>query len=198
MHLHRIATFLLGLWFAGLVLVSYVATHNFQRVDQILARPGAEYASKLAPLTHAEARMVLRHQAAELNRDYFGSFEQVELVVGLLLCAALFSLQNLRTPWRLLGLAILALTLFSHFALTPDITNIGRKLDFLDPAAQTPERTRFWQLHGVYSGVELSKMALILVLTGKLLIQRSRRSRLAESRKQADLVNDRYHSQVDR
>lgn len=198
MHRHRLATFLLGFWLAGLLAITFVATRNFLEVDQLLTNPSEGASRLLSELPRADARLLLRHQASELNRLFFASFELMEIGVGVLLVAALWPLRSLKVGWRALTIILLAITVGMHVLLTPEITHTGRALDFADPAAQTAARAHFWQLHSTYSGFVLFKLALALALTGRLLIQRSRRERLIESRKQVDRIDHAHHREVNR
>jgi len=61
-----------------------------------------------------------------------------------------------------------------HFFLTPEITRLGRAIDFVPPGTSSADRTRFWTLHGAYSGSELVKLGLGLVLEVLLVRRRNR------------------------
>ena len=61
-----------------------------------------------------------------------------------------------------------ALLLLERFYLTPEIVRLGRLIDFIPHAAKSIERDVFWRFHGAYSGVELAKLALGLLLSGRL------------------------------
>jgi len=63
-----------------------------------------------------------------------------------------------------------ALLLAQRFWITPEIVRIGRLIDF---APQAPERQTFWMFHGAYSAVELTKLALGIFLSGRLVFGRA-------------------------
>ena len=63
-----------------------------------------------------------------------------------------------------LAAIMFALLLAQRFWITPEIVRIGRLIDF-NP--QSPERQTFWMFHNAYSGIELAKLALGLVLSGR-------------------------------
>jgi hypothetical protein len=56
---------------------------------------------------------------------------------------------------------MLASVAAQHFFLTPEITELGR---------HEPVTAHFWMLHGIYSGIEILKLALGAVLA--LVLQR--------------------------
>ncbi len=79
----------------------------------------------------------------------------------------------------LLVLLMLATGLAMHFLLTPEITRLGRAIDFVPPGAPSSDRTRFWIFHGAYSVLELTKLAWGLGLA-VLLVRRKKRPALVE------------------
>ena len=73
------------------------------------------------------------------------------------------------TAERLLCLGMLAIVLTGRWLLTPEITLVGRAIDWISPAASHPQRDYFWKLHGIYSFLEVTKQLLGLALTVRLL-----------------------------
>lgn len=193
MHHHRAATFLLGLWLAGLIAMTFVATRNFRTADVILNHPAEGAAKLLAPLSRSDARLLLRHEASELNRLYFNTFEWCEIVIGSVLVLLVMRMTNPSRPWRLLALGLLIITLIMHFTLTPQITFIGQTLDFIDPNADSPARAYFWRLHSAYSGAEVLKALCVMLLTGRLLF--AAKDRRAKSRDSHRLSS--HHDQAE-
>jgi hypothetical protein len=49
--------------------------------------------------------------------------------------------------------------------LQPEITSIGRALDFVPREPPPPALGRFWVLHGVYTVLELLKLLVGVVVT---------------------------------
>ena len=175
MHFRRLAAFLLGAWLAGCLFMDMVATQNFRSVDRLLAAPSPQLAERVQAMGgHDAARMLLRHQVAEQNRWYFETWEQVQIALG----AALFLVLvfgAVADRWMLFfTLLMLILVLVGHFFLTPVITRLGRSIDFVPPGTSSPDRARFWLLHGSYSAGELVKLGAGIVLA-VLLIRRRRR-----------------------
>ncbi len=81
---------------------------------------------------------------------------------------------------------------FERFYMTPEIIRLGRLIDFVPPAASSPERDTFWRFHGAYSAVELLKLALGFLLAGRLIFGRKRIGN------QVDVVDEADHSHIDR
>ena len=134
------------------------------------------------------ARVFLRYQASELNRSYFQNWERAQIVLG----AALFLVLAFGTvPNRLtllLALLMLAIVLLMHFFLTPEITRLGRAIDFVSPGTPSPDRARFWTFHGAYSAGELVKLGLEMVLAVVLVRRRGKRAeQVAEDVQTGDL-----------
>jgi len=178
MHFRRFAALLLGAWLAGCVFMDMVATQNFRSVDHLLAAPPPQIAERIQAMGgHDLARAFLRYQASELNRSYFDNWERAQIVLG----AVLFLVLLFRSPpnrlMLLLTLLMLGLVLVMHFYLTPEITRLGRTIDFVSPGTPSPDRTRFWTFHGAYSACELVKFGLGTVLA-VLLARRRRRNEL--------------------
>jgi hypothetical protein len=170
MHHRRIASFLIGVCIMGNLCMAFVATQNFRGADRILESPSPDAAKVIARMGHDEARMFLRYQAAEENRDYFATWEISEICIGLLLIAVLYLGTHVsRFVIVLCGVMVL-LAGFMHFVLTPEMTYLGRTLDFvpLDAAG----RSRFWMLHGLYSGLDLLKLLLGVLVAGYLFVFR--------------------------
>ncbi len=176
MHFRRFACFLLGLLIAGSGFMDLVAIHNFSGVDRYLAAPSIPAAAQIHEMGHDNARLLLRRVAGEQNRWYFEQWEWTEMA----LCLALLLVILLKlTPSRLtlfLTLALLTITFSDRFGLTPQITRLGRLLEDMQGATPPADRTFFWTLHGIYSSLEIVKLALALWLAGKLMV-RGRRDR---------------------
>ncbi len=171
MHFRRFACFLLGLLIAGSGFMDVVAIHNFRGVDRYLAAPRLPAATQIHDMGRDNVRLLLRRFAGEQNRWYFEQWEWTETALSLsILLVILLAL----TPSRLtlfLALAILAITLGDRFGFTPQISRLGRVLEDMQAATAPAERTLFWTLHGLYSGLEMLKLALAMWLAAKLMIR---------------------------
>jgi hypothetical protein len=192
MHFRRFAAFLLGIWIGGSAFMDMVATQNFHSVDRLLAAPSPQAEEKIQALGGRDAaRAFLRYQVAEQNRWYFETWERIQIGLGL---ALLFVLLFGSAPDKLLlllALLMFAIVLVMRFFLTPEITQLGRVIDFVAPATPSGDRTRFWTFHGAYSASELVKLGLGIVLV-VLLVRRRKRSHSAE----INTVDKSDHSHV--
>jgi hypothetical protein len=175
--------------------MAWVATQNFRQVDRLLERNDPAAATRLQPLG-SDARTVLRYAASEQNRWFFRNWEIVQLVSGaLFFFAMLFGSAEKKL---FLGglLLLLALVAVQRFMLTPEIIALGRMIDFVPPYQSSPERSRFWVLHTAYSGVEVCKWVLTLVLTGYLAWSGQRAGRSRDARRELDGVDKSDYRRV--
>jgi hypothetical protein len=129
MHHFRIAAFLLGCWLLGSLFITFVATENFNIVDAVLSSPPPEASKMIQTLGDQNARQLLRYLAGEENRGFFQDWELAQLALGTALVGfLLFGIEK-----RLLAVlagAMLILTLFQHFKITPELDWTGRSIDF--------------------------------------------------------------------
>jgi|SRR5579871_641995 len=176
MDLTRIATFFLGAWLGACLFMDMVATQNFRSVDRMLASPPMVVAQRVQAIGgHDAARAFLRFQASELNRRYFNGWENVQIVLGLLLIGTLYAAGYRNKVTLGLPGMMLLVTLVMHFFLTPEITRMGRAMDFTPVGAPSPNTTRFWAFHGFYSALELIKLGWGVALIIWLMLPRNSR-----------------------
>lgn len=174
MHTRRFSMLVLGVWIGLSVAMLFVAIHNFSGVDRLLDAPASQAAKTMAPLGHDASRMLLRYQASELNRYYFETFGEVQVALALTLTVTLLFATNGNKPTLVLCGLILCVVLFQRYWLTPEITYLGRLIDFVPVVTPSPERARFWSFHNAFSAVELVKLGLLAIVGGKMLIRTDR------------------------
>ena len=150
---------LLGGWLVGTVVVGAVAAENFFIVDRLLnsTESSRQFLNDAAKLPPGEARLILRHLAAELNRFYFQAWEWIELVLG----GTLLVLATRKLKSRKLGIGfavMLGITLLMRFYLTPGLILVGRPLDFAPQNPPPPGLSYFGLLHATYSTLDLVKL----------------------------------------
>jgi hypothetical protein len=138
------------------------------------------------------ARLLLRYQAGEENRLFFESWETAQLVLGLFLAGLLFLTGKSRLLAGLAG-AMVILTIFQHFKITPELVWQGRSIDFVPVGADPTARQQFFKLHAAYGVIELVKL-LLMVAIGIGLFPRRRRAR---QRVEIDAVDYAHHRHVD-
>jgi hypothetical protein len=166
----RLSALLLGAWIGGSILTDVFVTENFNTIDPFLQTPGNVAASaELNRIGRDQERLVLRRNAAEENTWIFINWERVEVALG----AALFLTLLFGGPAEKLPLALcvvmVGVVAGQHFLLTPQIADLGRRIDYL-PAGD-PGSVRFWQLHGIYSGLEIAKIVLGLAFAARLTLR---------------------------
>ena len=139
----RWALVLMGAWIAGTVFVTVVATQNFHTVDRLLAgSDNAAFSAVVDELGPQRARDLLRYLSSELNRLYFQWWNVLQVVLG----AAVLWLTARRPDARSLRVgvtAMLAVVVVMLAWMTPEITAIGRRLDFVSRDPAPPELSRF-------------------------------------------------------
>ena len=141
-----------------------------------------------------DARLLLRHLAAEQNRLYISLWEDAELPLAFLVGVCLFLATQKRIfPVVFCGL-MLALVLFEHFAITPELAYRGRAADFPPGSVALGAQARVWVLSEVYAGVEAVKLVIGGILASYLFAFRARRRVV---HKEAGVVDHADHSHVD-
>jgi hypothetical protein len=196
MHYRRIASFLLGLWLGGGLFMAWVATENFHSVDRLLAQPSPLVSTQIKALGTGGARLLLRYQAAEQNRWYFESWEAVQIVLGTGFFFFLLFGSSEGKFSLLLALLMLLIVLVQRFLLTPELVGLGRTIDFIPADVPSTERNKFWMVHGAYSGIEILKWGLGLVLGARIIWLRAGRS--GDTRQDLDLIDKADHRHVNR
>jgi hypothetical protein len=161
----RWAMFVLGMWIAGSLLIFVVATQNFRTVDRLLAgSPNATFTSQLATIGQSATRDLLRYLSSELNRLYFQLWNVAQIVLGLAALWLVWSQPALaKARWGVV--VMLAVVVLMTVWLQPQITSIGRSLDFVPRDPPPPAFGRFWALHGAYTALELGKLLVGIVVT---------------------------------
>ncbi len=162
MHPHRIAAFLAGCWILGSLFMMFVATQNFSAVDRVLASPDAAAAPLVQTLGNENSRVLLRQLVADENAFYFESWELAEIVLGMLLAGILLFGARQQV---LAGLAVgmVALAVFQHFRVTPEMIAMARSLE---PASS---RADFGRLHALYGILEIVKLGLAVAIAAAIL-----------------------------
>jgi hypothetical protein len=201
MHTRRLATLLLGAWLAGSFFMTWVATGNFQSVEQVLRSTSTRAQKEINDVGLARARNLLRYHASEQNRHFFYYWELIQLPLGIVLTVVVLFATNGNKLVLSLSLVMLALVVIMHFTISPQITELGRAIDFTGLDEMTAERNAFWSYHRAYSAIELIKIGLGVLLGVRMLYsthQLKRRGASTSSRKKINTVDDADHSHVDR
>jgi hypothetical protein len=181
MHVSRIACLLLGAWIGGSMFMYAVATQNFRSVERTLEidEPGGREAVKLLGGPDA-ARAFLRFHVGEQNRFYFVGWEYVQLGIGLALVLLLLFGDHYRKRLVVVSVLMLAIVGVMRFTVTPSITSLGRELDFLPAAVESPIRNQFRAWHSAYAVLEVTKLVFGGILAILLVSANGSRRRIAK------------------
>jgi len=193
MHHSRIAALLLGAWLAGTLFMSFVATRSLDEVDIVLKAPGPPAETMIRMIGYDNARMLLRLMAGEENHYYVNTWEQIEIVLGVLLTAVLF-LGVRNAGLGTLAAAMLVLALFSHFKITADLSWLGRSVAFVPWNVRSLLRDQYWKLTGIHQAIAVVKLLLGSIIAGLLFAVRRRRP---VRRRKVDAVDHADHSHID-
>jgi hypothetical protein len=156
--------FALGVWLAGTIFVSVVATENFYTIDRLLSESGnSAFTGFVERIGRSETRDLLRYLSSELNRLYFQLWNTAQFVIGaLVLWLLTTSSSAAKTRWGVVAMLGLVVTLMVW--LTPQIVTVGRSLDFVPRDPAPPALGRFGMLHGLYLVLEALKLAIGVVV----------------------------------
>jgi hypothetical protein len=170
MHSHRMAAFLVGCLILGSLFMIFVATRNFGTVDRVLAAPPQEAEQMFQTLGPQNSRLLLRYLAGEENRLFFTSWELAQIALGALLTTVLLLASKNRLLAGMTG-AMVIIALFQHFRVTPEMTGLGRLIEF-GGGSGSAAYSQFARLHGLYGVLEVVKLVLLIVVAGILLFGR--------------------------
>jgi len=198
MHSRRFLAFFVGLWLAGLLVVTLATTYNSRTVNVVMENPPHEASKWVDILGKERTRTLLLHNTAEVNRSLleFWGYADVVLCVFILITAVMIKSGK---PMMIAAALLLLLCLASVFLLTPQVVAVGRLLDFRPNLPVPPERAQFASLNGMFTGVSVIRILTAVTMAG-LLIHRSDRPRSRRSSRvdQVDPVNYTDHSHIDR
>ncbi len=162
-----LSVWILGAWLGGTLFMWTVATQNFRVVDRLLSAPAAGFRERI----QGETRLVMRHQASELNRLYFQYWGWAQLALGLALAALIFPTPAGRLV-KLAAAAMLVIVAVLQFYVVPETIRLGRLLDFAARTPPPPEEAPFWRLHSVYTILDSLKLVAGLVASWRFLSSR--------------------------
>lgn len=177
MHTRRLLCFLLGMWLATNIFIWIAASANSWMADTILASPDAPLAGIVKQSGYDTVRKVMMHEASEVTRFLFSGWGWIQLTLAIAVLGMLLSLK-LGPVHLAAGALALLMTLAMHFLLTPQITGLGRVLDFIPANGMIAERSRLASLAGFY---KFSQSLVMLVSAGLLVVflRRTRSRRLS-------------------
>lgn len=167
----RLQAILLGAWLGAGILADVAVTQNFQTVDRFLAAPGnTATAIRLTEIGRVRERVILRRNAGEENNWIFENWERVEIFMGIGLFLLLAFGDRPQQLTLALAATMLVIVVAEHFLLTPQIIDLGRRIDDLPPA--DPATKKFWMLHGFYSGLDILKLLTAFGIAARITVKR--------------------------
>lgn len=167
----RLAVFLLGIWFGGILMLGVAAPSSFRAVDRVMAgrQEIVEIAvQKLGPVT---TRDLLRFQIAETNRMMFSIWGWVQASLAVSLLLLLVFLSNAGRLSILCSALMAALAALSNFVLIPRIVELGRS-----NVKGAGSAERFELMHSGFSAFQAAILVIGLVLLFSLFRRRDRSS----------------------
>jgi hypothetical protein len=171
----RLAALLSGAWLMGSLMMFVVAPSNFHMVDELLAHShNQSFRSLVEQLGSGATRELLRYLASALNREFFERWNVVQALLGVELCllvtrrpgkgisrAAIFD-----ERWRSVRLPLVLATAIVVLLLAwavPEITRLGRSLDFVPREPPPPELASFKRWHVAYTVLDGLKVGCVAV-----------------------------------
>ena len=175
--------------------MQWMVSENAGFADHLLMSPTPAASAQLKSLGRLTVRPVLRHLTSELSRLYLQTWGTVQIVLGaLFFFFLLFGTSQGKLP---LGAALLlfGIAVFQRVLITRELVSVGRALDFAaNPSARA--QLALQALQNGYTGTEIGKWILQLILAAGLIWQRGGRS--GSSRDKVDLIDKSYDRHIDR
>ena len=172
MHTRRVGAFLVGALLLGTAMMPFILSQSLMTAERVLGGPPPQVQKQFDDAGPEVMRQILRHQALQFNRHLTASWEvlQIGLVAALLATAVLTSH---RSRVVVGGSALmLALLLYMHFVLSPDIVSLSRSYDFLPAGAATRARDAVQAMETTYRVLAVFKTIIALVIAARLLFDR--------------------------
>ncbi|PYV15682.1 MAG: hypothetical protein DMG21_14245 [Acidobacteria bacterium] len=163
---------LLGIWLGGTVFMFFVAGASFATVERILRNPTPGLAQAAKPLEAGETRPLFRYFAAELNRRVFAAYGWGQVVVGTILLWFLSRQSPLDAVSLALAGALLSIAVILGLVVTPQMSELGRALDFVSRNPPPPGLAHFQSLHRTYTTLDTTKFVLGIALLTRWLFTR--------------------------
>jgi hypothetical protein len=184
----------LGIWLAFGLCLDFISRENLRNVQRTMSEPAA--ALPIAKLGSGDAQLLLRFQVNEQNRHNRAVWENVQ--IGLALFYLLYVLFGTTENKVVLGfaLSLVVIVMLQRFLINPEITGLGRLLDFVPDAAPSPHRARYSALQNSYLGTEALKWMVQLGMSAYFIGRQHRSSRY--SRQKLNVVDKPDYGHVNR
>ncbi len=167
--------FLLGLWIGGSLFMWGVAVYNFSGISHSFEvnKKLAEKAGFDPEDDNAKKTSLIWVHSSELNRQFFISWGHAQLLLGFLSVLAVMIFRQGLSPLTLIVIALL-ISVHSSFSLTPEITQLGRELDFVSREPEPPAKLgEFNKKHSLSLLLDAIRVGCVL-LAGILVMFKAR------------------------
>lgn len=198
MHSRRFLAFFVGLWLAGLLVVSYVTAFSSRTVNFVMENPPHEASRWVDILGKDRTRTLLQHYDAEVNRSLLEAWGYADLVLCVFILITAVMIKSGK-PAMIAAALLLVLCLASVFLLTPQVVAVGRLLDFRSHFPVPPERAQFASLNGMLLGVSFVRVLTAAILAAVLMHRSQKpRSRRVSRLDEIDPVNHPNYRHINR
>lgn len=153
-----VAAAILGAWIMSTLCMWFAATRSFATVDRIMQGDRPEFVEITKPLGEASTRMVIRHTASEINRSLFWGYGVLQIAFGGIVFLLVLKQQPRHTLDIGLAAEMLVLAVILTLVITPQVTSVGRSIDFLPRNPPPAIMPRFWMLHGLFTSLDGIKL----------------------------------------
>jgi hypothetical protein len=158
------------LWIGCSLLIGFIVIQNFSSPNLVLSAPLPQVSKIVDRIGQEDARLLLRHLAAQQARSYVIVWEYVEIGLGVVLLGLLYATSTSRLlPLAFAG-AMLALVLFQHFGVLPELAYLSKEADFPPGNATFAIQARVWTLSELYIGAEVIKLVIAGILSSYLFV----------------------------
>ena len=159
MHYRRIATFVLGAWLAGGLIVMAICFSNFAGIDEVRESKDGAVQTLLASGRPGSGVALLRFMVAVEDSHLLSGWELAQAPLGLL-AAALLALQRQTRLLVAIPIAMLLLAGFQHVLLMPEIAWLSQSVVLGRDTADAMQRSRLASITKIYAAVETIKFLL--------------------------------------
>jgi len=176
--------------------MAFVVLQNLHTASSLLNSPSVPLASMIKTLGADQMALLLHHQAAEQNRNLIYTWQQAQIVLGLVLGGCLY----FATQKRLLSLVLcgimLTLVLFQFWAVMPEMAYRGRETDFPPGSTSSGVMVRALLLYQMLVVSEVLKLLVGGVLASYLFAFRTSRKR--SGRHEVEAIDHSDHGHINR
>ena len=163
---------MIGAWLLGVLLTSFVVGQSRLNVERFFSNPPPQLPKQLDGSEPESLRQVLAFQAAQHNRHVRETWEMIQLgTLGALLATSIFTAHRSRILLSS-SLLMFVMVLVAYFYLTPMMNVLSRSYDFLPPESGLHERETYNSYWVWYRVLDIFKVILALIITGRLLLDR--------------------------